>query len=158
MADEDRSFSPNTVGANRTQMQGGGVGQEEMNLQRAPNRGQSATEPDRLTPFDTELEAGTGDDLGRPMGAAEDDDEAAEDLAGPQDVEPSEPRLGVGTQANLDPRDIGEQDNPELDWGEAEPGATFSSNHTRRPIKTEAERGQGRKTRARNKEINSGRT
>jgi hypothetical protein len=131
MADEDRSFSPNTVSANRTQMQGGGVGQEETNLQRAPNRGQAATEPEPQT-----------DDDGR---------QAA------QDAESDTPRFGVGTQAHLDPRDIGERDDPELDWGEPEPGAVFSSNHTRRPEKTEAERGQGPKTRARNKEINSGR-
>ena len=112
MADEDRSFSTDTPNANRTQMQGNGVGQQEMNEQQAP---------------------GGGDDL-----------------------EPQEPRLGTATQANLDPRDIGEPDNPELDWGEPEPGAVFSSNNTRRPEKTEAERGQGPKTRARNKEINSG--
>lgn len=141
MADEDRTFSPSTVSANRTQMQGNGVGQEEMNLQRAPNRSQGATEADRTQGWDNDP-AGAGDDLG----------------GGAGDEESAEPRLGQGTQANLDPRDIGERDDPQLDWGEPEPGAVFSSNNTRRPEKTEAERGQGPLTRARNKEINSGRT
>lgn len=153
MADEDRTFSPSTVSANRTQMQGGGVGQEEMNLQRSPNRGQGATEADRTEGWDNDP---AGADTGAPKsafeaGEAEEDGGERRDAAGAD--ESSEPRFGEGTQANLDPRDIGERDDPELDWGEAEPGAVFSSNHTRRGVKTEAERGQGPLTRARNKEI-----
>jgi hypothetical protein len=55
--------------------------------------------------------------------------------------------------------DRGQSDNPEEDWGEATAGETvFSSNHTRRPIRTEAERGQGAKTRQLNKDIVSRRT
>jgi hypothetical protein len=152
MADEDRTFSPSTVSSNRTQMQGGGVGQEEMNLQRSPNRFQTATEEDRTEGWDNDP---AGADTGAPASAFEggegmDETRSFEDGG---DDEPSEPRFGQGTQANLDPNDIGERDDPELDWGEPEPGAVFSSNHTRRGVKTEAERGQGRLTRARNKEI-----
>jgi hypothetical protein len=75
------------------------------------------------------------------------------------DREGAEPRtaegdLGEGTPANVDVHNLGQSDNPEEDWGEpADPEATFSSNHTRRPEKTEAERGQGAKTRAANKDI-----
>lgn len=158
MADEDRTFSPSTVSSNRTQMQGGGVGQEEMNLQRSPNRGQGATEPDRTEGWDNDP---AGTDAGAParaFEAADDEDEAGEaaearSFEASGDDEPSEPRFGQATQANLDPNDIGERDNPELDWGEPEPGAVFSSNHTRRGVKTEAERGQGPRTRAHNKDI-----
>jgi hypothetical protein len=145
MADEDRTFTPSTVSANRTQMQGGGVGQEEMNLQRSPNRGQGATEPDRTEGWDN--------DPAGPGGEARDDAGEARSFEATGEDEPTEPRFGQGTQANLDPNDIGERDNPELDWGEAEPGAVFSSNHTRRGVKTEAERGQGPRTRALNKDI-----
>lgn len=146
MADEDRTFTPSTVSSNRTQMQGGGVGQEEMNLQRSPNRFQTATEEDRTEGWDNDP-AGPGQD-GAADGAAE-----ARSFEASGEDEPTEPRFGQATQANLDPNDIGERDNPELDWGEPEPGAVFSSNHTRRGVKTEAERGQGPRTRARNKEI-----
>ncbi len=56
--------------------------------------------------------------------------------------------LGEGAPANLDIHDLGQPDVPEDDWGDpAGEGATYSANHTRRPVKTEAERGQGRKTR-----------
>ncbi|MEW5686549.1 MAG: hypothetical protein AB1942_16650 [Pseudomonadota bacterium] len=52
--------------------------------------------------------------------------------------------LGAGTPANVDIHKLGQTDRPEQDWGEAAEGATFSSNHSRRP---EIERGQGAKTR-----------
>lgn len=150
MADEDRTFSPSTVSSNRTQMQGNGVGQEEMNRQRAPNRFQTATEEDRTEGWDNDP---AGTDAGAPASAGSDgiDEERSFEASG--EDEPSEPRFGDGTPANLDPSDIGERDDPELDWGEAEPGAVFSSNHTRRGVKTEAERGQGPRTRARTKDI-----
>jgi hypothetical protein len=62
--------------------------------------------------------------------------------------------LGAGTPANVDIHKLGQDDNPEQDWGEpADPDATFSSNHTRRADRTEAERGQGAKTRQANKDI-----
>jgi hypothetical protein len=45
-------------------------------------------------------------------------------------------------------------DNPQDDWGESgDEGLLHSANHSRRPIKTEAERSQGAKTRQLNKDI-----
>jgi hypothetical protein len=62
--------------------------------------------------------------------------------------------LGEGTPAGVDVHDLGQQDKPQQEWGpEADEEALFSSNHTRRPVRTEAERGQGAKTRKRNKDI-----
>ena len=62
--------------------------------------------------------------------------------------------LGAGTPANVDIHKLGQDDKPEQAWGEsAGPDATFSSNHTRRGEKTEAERGQGAKTRTANKDL-----
>jgi hypothetical protein len=46
MAEEDRTFSPTQTEANRTRMQGNGVGQEEMDLQRDPSRPQGADQYD----------------------------------------------------------------------------------------------------------------
>ncbi|HEY9236692.1 MULTISPECIES: hypothetical protein [Phenylobacterium] len=69
----------------------------------------------------------------------------------------TEPNAALhGSPANLDAHDLEEDDNPQLDWGEADPDALHGQTHTRRPVKTEASRGQGRKTRARNKQIVSG--
>ena len=48
---------------------------------------------------------------------------------------------------------LGQEDNPQEDWGDPMPEAVFSANHTRRPLRTEAERGQGAKTRQMNKDI-----
>jgi hypothetical protein len=54
----------------------------------------------------------------------------------------------------LDPHAIGQSDDPQEDWGEPMGGeAVHSSNHARRPIRTEADRGQGAKTRQMNKDI-----
>jgi hypothetical protein len=67
--------------------------------------------------------------------------------------------LGASTPANVDIHDLGQEDVPEQEWGEPMgEEATFSSNHSRRPIRTEAERGQGAKTRRMNKDIFSRRT
>jgi len=56
--------------------------------------------------------------------------------------------LGEGAPAGLDIHDAGQDDKPEQDWGEpAGEDAAYSANHTRRPVKTEADRGQGKKTR-----------
>lgn len=150
MADEDRTFSTSTVSSNRTQMQGNGVGQEELNRQRAPNRLQTATEEDRTEGWDNDP---AGIDAGAPASAAGDELDEERSFEASDDDAPSGPRFGAGVPANLDPSDIGERDDPELDWGEAEPGAVFGANHTRRGVKTEAKRGQGRLTRARNKDI-----
>jgi hypothetical protein len=46
----------------------------------------------------------------------------------------------------------GVTDNPEEDWGEPVEGATYSANHATRGAKTDAIRGQGRKTRAATKD------
>jgi len=67
--------------------------------------------------------------------------------------------LGEGTPPSVDVHNLGQEDNPQQDWGEqAGPDAVFSTNHTRRPVRTEAERGQGAKTRRMNKDIVSRRT
>ena len=96
MAEKDRTFSPTQVEADRTRMQGNGVGQRELDLQRDPNRPQGADQYD----FD-------GDD------------------------------------------------NPQEDGGDPAGAAQTGANHTRRPERTEAMRGQGPKTRAAQKsEIN----
>jgi len=140
MADEEQTFSPTEAQANRTRMQGGGVGQREMDLQRDPNRFQTATDPGRTEPFDTDLEAGPEPD--RPVEPRTFEKEAAD------------PRFGE-TEPAVDPRDLGEKDTPENDWGDplGDEDMAYGSNHTRRPITTEAERGQGPKTRARTKDI-----
>lgn len=67
--------------------------------------------------------------------------------------------LGEGVPANVDLTKLGQRDNPEEDWGEApDAGALHGANHTTRPDRTEAERGQGRKTRQAQKDIVSRRT
>lgn len=69
--------------------------------------------------------------------------------------------LGAGTPAGVDVHNLGQKDRPQEEWGEEltdEEGLMHSSNHTRRAIKTEAERGQGAKTRRMTKDIISRRT
>ncbi|MDF2901293.1 MAG: hypothetical protein K0Q62_1352 [Phenylobacterium sp.] len=70
--------------------------------------------------------------------------------------EPGPDPAFTGTPANVDPHDFEDGDSPQLEWGDPAPDAIYSSTHTRRPVKTEAERGQGLKTRQRNKQIVSG--
>jgi hypothetical protein len=61
------------------------------------------------------------------------------------------PPMGKGSPAGLGA--LAQGDNPQEDWGDpADEGATYSANHTRRPAKTEADRGQGKKTRAARKD------
>jgi hypothetical protein len=96
MADEERTFNPDQSQANRTRMQGGGVGQNELNAQRDPSR----------------------------------------------------PHNSDGA---LDQYDTEGRDNPQEDGGDPSMEAQTGSNHTRRPDRTEAMRGQGPKTRAANK-------
>jgi hypothetical protein len=65
-----------------------------------------------------------------------------------RDTAAPEPQLGQGVPANVDIHKLGQADKAEADWGEPAPeGAAYSANHTRRPVKTEAERGHGPKTR-----------
>ena len=165
MADADRTFDTDTPSASRARNQGLGVGQREMDAQRDPNRAQTATNPEQRS-FDGDLEGATNGD--QPSQAdfgdtdiARGDEDAAEaspdrrdgwgldpnlgrDEAGINAVEGD---LGAGTPANVDIHKLGQTDRPEQDWGEAAEGAVFSSNHSRRPDRTEAERGQGAKTR-----------
>ena len=141
MAEDPRTYQPSTVQSNRAAQQGAGFGQKDMDAQQEPNREEHATSPDRTEPFGNGP-AGTGDDLGETRSF---DGEAGD--------------LGEGTPANVDIHKLGQSDNPEEDWGEpAGEGAMHSSDNTRRGIKTEAERGQGAKTRQHNKDIVSRRT
>jgi len=57
-------------------------------------------------------------------------------------------------QTSTDPGGEG-TDNPQADWGPAT-GAIHGADHSRRPERTEALRGQGRRTVERNKEIAKG--
>jgi hypothetical protein len=161
MADEqDRTFSPSQTETNRGRSQGLGVGQQEMNQQRDPNRFQTATNPEQRS-FDGDLDDATnadrptqadfgdgstdGEDAGQGSGEA-----PSRNAMGINDIEGD---LGAGTPANVDIHKLGQTDNPQEEWGEpAGEGAVFSSNHSRRAEKTEAERGQGAKTRAANKD------
>jgi hypothetical protein len=62
-------------------------------------------------------------------------------------------KLNVRRSKGREPPPLGEGENPQEDWGApADEGATYSANHLRRPVKTEAERGQGKKTRAARKD------
>lgn len=157
MADEDRSFASKTVQANRARAQGQGLGQEELDMQQDPNRNSHATDPQRTEPFDPDLEVSASGDRpteadfsGQDVADLDDRNAAGLDDAGD---------LGASTPPNVDIHDLAQEDNPEEDWGEpAGGGATFSSTNTRRGVRTEAERGQGAKTRRHNKDIISRRT
>lgn len=63
--------------------------------------------------------------------------------------------LGNPPQTSADPSGEG-VDNPQEDWGPPVEAA-HGANHTRRPDRTEAMRGQGKLTVQRNKEIVKGR-
>jgi hypothetical protein len=138
--DEPRTFSPTPTGATRAREQGLGVGQQELDSQGDPGGDGGPIAPDRTEPFRTE----SGPD-------------APADRDGISDAAARTDPTMVGTPPNLDPHDFEDGDSPQLDWGESEPEAVHGATHTRRPVTTEAERGQGLKTRQRNKEINSGR-
>ena len=149
MAEDDRTFRTSTPAANRAEQQGLGVGQREMDAQGSPNREQTATDPQRLEPFDTDGGPTSGEAPGE--GRSFDDRNAA----GMGDAGD----LGASTPAGVDIHDIGQDDSPEQDWGdESDEGMAHSANHTRRGVKTEAERGQGAKTRQANKDIISRRS
>jgi hypothetical protein len=86
-------------------------------------------------------------------GVGQRDLDAQQDATRPDGEERSFGDLGEGVPANVDIHKLGQSDRPEQDWGEAAEGATYSQNHTKRADRTEAERGQGAKTRAANKDI-----
>jgi hypothetical protein len=174
---EDRTFAPNEAQTNRARTQGLGVGQQEMDQQRDPNRFQTATNP-RDPGFEGDLDGATNAD--RPtqadFGDGSTDGEDAEVSAGESaerrdgwGVDPNlgrneaglddvEGDLGAGTPPNVDIHKLGQSDNPEEDWGEAAEGAVHSSTNTNRGGRTELERGQGAKTRAFNRDMMSRRT
>jgi hypothetical protein len=154
MAEENRTFNPSRVEANRAAARGLGVGQKEMDLQLDPGREKHATDPQRLEPFDTHLDAGPRlEHTPEVLPGATPDVLRAEAETDEAD-DPGKPWLGEGVPQNVDPHDTGDQDNPQNDWGDpADPGALHGANHTRRPLRTEAERGQGAKTRRLNKDI-----
>lgn len=177
MADQDdRNFSPSQAEANRARMQGGGLGAREMDEQRDPNRFQTVTNPEQRS-FEGDLDGATNADrpsqaefgdsdiaaAGEEAGAEGQrrdgwglDPDLGRDEAGMGDVRGD---LGAGTPANVDVHKLGQEDNPEQDWGDpADEGTVFSSTNNNRPGRTELERGQGAKTRAHNKDIVSRRT
>ena len=179
MAEDPRTYQPSTPETNRARMQGGGVGQQDMDGQRDPDRSAHATSPGRTEGWDNDP-AGSGDDRGQASsdmgsgavsqgganasGAARQDRSFDAGQGGGGDdrnaagVDQSGD-LGEGTPANVDIHKLGQEDNPEQDWGEpAGEGAMHSQTNTRRGEKTEAERGQGAKTRAFNKDQVSRRT
>ncbi|MDB5467114.1 MAG: hypothetical protein JWQ46_1876, partial [Phenylobacterium sp.] len=129
MAEDPRTYMPSTPQVNRARTQGLGVGQKDLNLQRDPDRSEYATDPERLEPFEPDVHD-SGEDrsfAGEDRDTPETDDDAM---------------LGVGAPATVDAHDLGQRDNPEEDWGEpAGEGVTHSQTHTRRPLRTEAERG-----------------
>jgi hypothetical protein len=157
MADkQDRTPSPSDAETNRGRTQGLGVGQQEMNQQRDPDRFHTATNPEQRS-FEGDIEAPTNGDLPEADfgdGPVDGEDTGAmpgRDAAGRGDVAGD---LGAGTPPNVDIHKLGQPDNPQEEWGEpAGEGAVYSANHTRRGEKTEAERGQGAKTRAATKDI-----
>lgn len=166
MADpKDRTFTTDEAKANRAQGQGLGYGQSEMDAQRSATRSESATNPEQRS-FRGDMEAPTNAD--RP-GEADFGLESGGDAAdqgerrpGPDpdvsrdaaDLDDVRGDLGAGTPPNVDIHKLGQDDRPQEDWGESpDQGTVFSSNHTRRAERTEAERGQGSKTRQANKDI-----
>lgn len=160
MADpKDRTFTTDEAHANRARTQGLGLGQSEMNAQRDPSRREGATNPEQRS-FDTDMEAPTNADRpgeadfgleGRERQSAGEAQDAGRNAADLDDVRGD---LGAGTPPNVDVHKLGQDDRPQEDWGDPpDEGAVFSSNHTRRAERTEAERSQGAKTRQANKDI-----
>jgi hypothetical protein len=175
MAEDPSTYQPSTTEVNRARVQGNGVGQQDIDMQQDPDRGTHATEAQNTEGWDNDPASPgsdrpsqadfSGQDVGEnaqgePRSFAADDNSEGDnsapgrDEAGVNDT----PILGSGTPANVDIHNIGESDNPELEWGDPEPGAVFSSNNTRRHLATESQRGQGAKTRQANKDIISRRS
>jgi hypothetical protein len=74
----------------------------------------------------------------------------------PRTSQQNDAELGVGTPANLNSQHDAMADRPQEDWGDPAGEAVHGATHTRRPDKTEAVRGQGRRTLERNREIVKG--
>lgn len=162
MADpKDHTFTTDEASANRARTQGLGLGQSEMNAQGDPSRRETATNPEQRS-FRGDAAAPTNAD--RPSEAdfglegrgqeARSGDAGGEAGRNAADIDDVRGDLGAGTPPNVDVHKLGQDDKPQEDWGDpADEGAVFSSNHTRRAERTEAERAQGAKTRQANKDI-----
>jgi hypothetical protein len=164
MADQnDRTFSPGEAETNIGRTQGLGVGQREMDAQRDPSRFQTATNPEQRS-FEGDLDDATNGDRPSQADFGDSDLEGSSqtsampdrNVAGMGDIEGD---LGAGTPANVDIHKLGQDDNPQQEWGEsAGAEASYSANRTRRGETTEADRIQGSKTRAATKDQISRRT
>ena len=167
MADKKRSFATDAVSANRAQTQGLGLGQEELNAQKVADQDLHAIDPQRTEPFDQSLDRTTnadrpseadfsGQEPGDIRAQGERRDFRSDDLPGQVAVGDAAADVALG---GVDAHNLGQRDNPQEDWGQpAGDGATFSSNHSRRAVRVEAERAQGAKTRQATKDIISRRT
>lgn len=148
MADEPRTFDPDTTDANRTRQQGGGLGQREMDQQRDPDRAPDAPQgqPQQQPRQQQQQQAEPKPAVSRIDGTRLEPRNAAGmgDTGGD---------LGAGTPANVDVHDLDQDDNPQAEWGKDTGGAAVhsASRGDRTPGKS-----QGPKTQARAKEINSG--
>ena len=160
MAEDNRTFRTSTPAANRSGVEGLGAGPFDRTL--SPTAGDDhGGEPADRGAGDPSEAPGDGarprDEVGREARPFADsatrlDDRNAAGLADAGD-------LGAGTPAGVDVHDLGQEDKPEEDGGEdAGEGLAHSANPTRRGIKSEAERGQGAKTRRLNKDIISRRS
>ncbi|MDO8902073.1 MAG: hypothetical protein Q7V15_12035 [Phenylobacterium sp.] len=147
MADEPRSFDPDTTEANRTRQQGGGMGQREMDQQRDPNRDSEAP------PAQPQQQQKRPDDRAEPKLAVSRQDGTRLEPRNGTGMGDTGGDLGAGTPANVDIHDIDQDDNPQAEWGQDTDGAAVhsASRGDRAPGKS-----QGPKTQARAKEINAG--
>ena len=147
MADEPRSFDPDTTQSNRTRQQGGGVGQREMDQQRDPDRDADAP---RAQPQQQQKQQ---DDRVEPKPAVSRLDGTRLEPRNGAGMGDTGGDLGAGTPANVDVHDIDQDDNPQAEWGQDTGGAAVHS--TSRGDRAQG-KSQGPKTQARAKEINSG--
>ena len=147
MADPNARTSPaGSAEANAGRQQGLGQGQAELDAGRDPSRTRAATNPEQRSFTGDMDESGSSD---RPS-QADFREMPDRNAAGIDDV-PGD--LGAGTPPNVDIHKLGQKDHPQGEWGEpAGEGAMHGANHTRRPERTEALRGQGAKTRTATKD------
>lgn len=147
MADDSRSFDPDTTQSNRTRQQGGGLGQREMDQQRDPDR---ETDAPQAQPRQQQRAQDARPDPKAAISRRDGTRLEPRNAAGMGDTGGD---LGAGTPANVDVHDIGQDDNPQAEWGEDTGGAAVHS--ASRGDRSPDER-QGPKTQARAREINSG--
>jgi hypothetical protein len=129
LADQNDGVRPDQAEANRARMQGGGSGQREMDAQQDPTGARGGLGGEARS-FEADPISQTG--------------------TNPQEA--SAHIVEGGDQYDTEGRD-----NPQADGGEPSMGAQHGQTHVDRPERAQSEAGgQGPKTRARNKEINSG--